>query len=80
MWRTNSDLQASFSSIMSNIKANDVMADVARPGHFNDPGLCTQALSWGQAADALSSADMLQVGNPGLSFDESLTHFALWWV
>ena len=80
LWRTGNDVQTTFASIMTNIKANDAMADVARPGHFNDPGLCTQALPQGIAADALSSADMLQVGNPGLSFNESLTHFALWWV
>eukprot|EP00730_Choanoeca_flexa_P020240 TRINITY_DN9898_c0_g3_i1.p1 TRINITY_DN9898_c0_g3~~TRINITY_DN9898_c0_g3_i1.p1 ORF type:complete len:875 (+),score=209.98 TRINITY_DN9898_c0_g3_i1:2-2626(+) len=61
LWRTYGDIQTNFASVMVNIKANDIMADLATPGHFNDP-------------------DMLQVGNPGLSFNESLTHFALWCV
>ncbi|EDQ89811.1 uncharacterized protein MONBRDRAFT_7758 [Monosiga brevicollis MX1] len=61
LWRTHGDIQANFGSVLANIYANDVMASVAKPGHFNDP-------------------DMLQVGNPGLSDDEGLTHFALWCI
>eukprot|EP00055_Hartaetosiga_balthica_P012985 m.64883 g.64883 ORF g.64883 m.64883 type:complete len:906 (-) comp8128_c0_seq1:94-2811(-) len=61
LWRTHSDIQATFSSILSNAKANNIMANVSSPGHFND-------------------ADMLQVGNVGLSFAEQKTHFALWCI
>eukprot|EP00056_Hartaetosiga_gracilis_P011205 m.168641 g.168641 ORF g.168641 m.168641 type:complete len:877 (+) comp13466_c5_seq1:51-2681(+) len=61
LWRTHGDIQATFSSVISNAKANNKMASVAIPGHFND-------------------ADMLQVGNAGLSFIEQKTHFALWCI
>ena len=59
MWRTTADIQATWESVLSNLRGNDVMASVAQPGNFNDP-------------------DMLQVGNPGLSYDEQVTHFSLW--
>lgn len=39
LWRTSGDLQANFGSVMYNIRANDKMRHVAKPGHFNDPGL-----------------------------------------
>lgn len=51
--------QATFASVLANLDANDLMAPVARAGHYND-------------------ADMLQVGNPGLTPDEGRTHFSLW--
>jgi hypothetical protein len=47
--------------MLANLDANDKMARVARPGHFND-------------------ADLLQVGNAGLSPDEARSHFAAWAV
>jgi alpha-galactosidase len=34
----------------------------------------------GWLSDMTWLVDMLQVGNPGLNFNESLTHFALWSV
>lgn len=39
LWRTGGDVQNFWGSIMSNIHKNDKMADVARPGHFNDPDM-----------------------------------------
>merc|ERR1719313_2374198 len=39
LWRTGGDVQNTWASVMSNIHKNDRMADVARPGHFNDPDM-----------------------------------------
>ena len=39
LWRTSADIQATWASVMANILANDRMAAVARPGHFNDPDM-----------------------------------------
>ena len=82
------DIQTNFASVLHNIYVNDVMADIASPGHFNDPG-AVEAFAANAGMPASPSrlvparrwrADMLQVGNPGLSFDEQLTHFALWYA
>ncbi|KAJ9469111.1 putative alpha-galactosidase [Diplonema papillatum] len=35
-WRTTSDIQATWASMMSNAKLNDALAAVAVPGHYND--------------------------------------------
>ena len=40
-WRTTGDIQATWHSIMSNLDNNNLMADFAGPGHFNDPDLLT---------------------------------------
>lgn len=37
LWRTGGDVQNYWGSIMNNIHKNDLMAEVATPGHFNDP-------------------------------------------
>ena len=39
LWRTTSDVQASWESVRNNILANNKMAAVAKPGHFNDPDM-----------------------------------------
>jgi alpha-galactosidase len=39
LWRTGGDVQNYWGSVMSNIHKNDIMADVATPGHFNDPDM-----------------------------------------
>lgn len=39
LWRTTGDIQATWSSVISTIHANDKMAAIARPGHFNDPDM-----------------------------------------
>jgi len=39
LWRTGGDVQNFWGSIMSNIGKNDIMADIAKPGHFNDPDM-----------------------------------------
>jgi alpha-galactosidase len=39
LWRTTGDIQATWSSVISTIHANDKMASIARPGHFNDPDM-----------------------------------------
>ena len=36
LWRTNSDIQSTFASVLANIKANNGMASVAKPGNFNE--------------------------------------------
>lgn len=61
LWRTTGDIQATWSSVISTIHANNKMAPVARPGHFND-------------------ADMMQVGNIGLSIVEQYSHMSLWCI
>ena len=37
LWRTTSDVQSTWESVMGNIHEQDKMALVAKPGHFNDP-------------------------------------------
>ena len=61
LWRTSSDVQANWDSVMHNAMASNVMQAIAKPGHFND-------------------ADMLEVGDVGLSYDEELSHFSLWCI
>eukprot|EP01064_Diplonema_japonicum_P004283 TRINITY_DN1279_c0_g2_i1.p1 TRINITY_DN1279_c0_g2~~TRINITY_DN1279_c0_g2_i1.p1 ORF type:complete len:890 (+),score=242.98 TRINITY_DN1279_c0_g2_i1:48-2672(+) len=61
LWRTSGDVQATFSSVMHNINASNLMRNIATPGHFND-------------------ADMLEVGDVGLSYTEQVTHFSLWCI
>jgi alpha-galactosidase len=39
LWRTGDDIQNTWASVMTNIHANDIMASVAKPGHFNDPDM-----------------------------------------
>eukprot|EP00040_Diaphanoeca_grandis_P027821 m.159215 g.159215 ORF g.159215 m.159215 type:complete len:969 (-) comp31127_c1_seq1:249-3155(-) len=39
LWRTGGDVQNYWASIMSNIHKNDIMRNVAVPGHFNDPDM-----------------------------------------
>ena len=39
LWRTSSDLQPHWDSVMSSAGANDVMASVQRVGHYNDPDM-----------------------------------------
>ncbi len=39
LWRTTGDIQATFSSVMGNLDANNNMAAFARPGAFNDPDM-----------------------------------------
>ena len=39
LWRTTGDVQATWQSVMGNIHAQNNMAAVARPGHFNDPDM-----------------------------------------
>eukprot|EP00054_Salpingoeca_dolichothecata_P030650 m.251709 g.251709 ORF g.251709 m.251709 type:complete len:301 (+) comp26698_c1_seq1:340-1242(+) len=39
LWRTGGDVQATFLSVLSNIKRNNNTAPLARPGHFSDPDM-----------------------------------------
>ena len=66
LWRTGGDIQAYFGSVLKNAAGNTKMAAVAGPtgGPLNGG-------HW-------NDADMLQVGNIGLSLDEQKSHFALW--
>ncbi len=66
LWRTCGDIQAYFGSVMSNVASNTKMASYA--GSHGGP------LGGGHWNDA----DMLQVGNIGLSTTEQKTHYALW--
>jgi alpha-galactosidase len=67
LWRTGSDLEATWDSIMKNADQTAPLYSLAgiqgegsgKAGHWNDP-------------------DMLQVGNVGISVTESKAHFALW--
>lgn len=63
LWRTGGDIQAYFGSVMSNAEHNTRMAEHAGPS--GGP------LGGGHWNDA----DMLQVGNTGLSHDEQQSHF-----
>jgi hypothetical protein len=38
LWRTNDDLQPEWASMYRTAQANDAMASIAGPGHWNDPG------------------------------------------
>lgn len=35
LWRTGGDVQNTWASILSNAHKNDIMHDIATPGHFN---------------------------------------------
>ena len=61
LWRTANDVQANWNGVLLNAHKNNIMADIATPGHFND-------------------ADMLEIGNVGLSFDEQVSHMSLWCI
>ena len=39
LWRTTGDITDSFSSVLSNMDRNAVLADYAGPGHWNDPDM-----------------------------------------
>ena len=39
LWRTTGDVQNTWASVMGNIHSQNDMADVARPGAFNDPDM-----------------------------------------
>jgi hypothetical protein len=39
MWRTTGDLQLYWSSVLSNLDGNEVMAPLAGPGRYNDPDM-----------------------------------------
>ena len=66
LWRTCGDIQATFASVMNNVAENTKMAMWAGPtgGPLNGG-------HW-------NDADMLQVGDIGLSVTEQRSHFALW--
>jgi hypothetical protein len=66
LWRTCGDIQATFASVMGNVAENTKMAMWAGPS--GGP------LGGGHWNDA----DMLQVGDIGLSITEQRSHFALW--
>lgn len=63
-WRTTEDITPFYGRVMENLDNNKVLAEYAGPGAWNDP-------------------DMLEVGvskpdQPGLTVQESRSHFALW--
>ncbi|XP_060184414.1 alpha-galactosidase 1-like [Lycium barbarum] len=58
-WRNTIDIQPTWESMISRADQNEVYADFAKPGGWNDP-------------------DMLEVGNGGMTKDESIVHFSLW--
>lgn len=66
-WRTVGDVQSTWSSVMGNIHANNKMASVVNNA---------QAAANGQGN--FNDADMLEIGNVGLSFIEQQTMMALW--
>jgi len=66
LWRTCGDIQATFASVMNNVAENTKMAALAGP--TGGP------LGGGHWNDA----DMLQVGDIGLSITEQRSHFSLW--
>ncbi|XP_050525606.1 alpha-N-acetylgalactosaminidase-like isoform X4 [Daktulosphaira vitifoliae] len=63
LWRTNGDIQESYSSLMNIVDMIALKQDSwvlnAGPGHWNDP-------------------DMLLIGNFALSYEQSKTQMALW--
>jgi alpha-galactosidase len=65
LWRTGNDVQAYFDSIMLNIHQNNRMASVVNQGIKNEHG-------------NFNDPDMLEVGNPGLSFLEQRSMMSLW--
>lgn len=66
LWRTSGDIQGTFASVMLNVGLNSKMARWAGP--TGGP------LGGGHWNDA----DILQVGNIGLSITEQYSHYALW--
>ncbi|MCD7457339.1 hypothetical protein HAX54_034889 [Datura stramonium] len=58
-WRNTADIQPTWESMISRADQNEVYADLAKPGGWNDP-------------------DMLEVGNGGMTKDESVVHFSIW--
>ena len=67
LWRTVGDVQATWASVMANIHANDKMAPVVNGG---------QGTRNGQGN--FNDADMLEVGNVGLTVVEQYTMMSLW--
>ena len=39
LWRTDRDIQNYWGSVVSSVHSSNVMAHVAKPGHFNDPDM-----------------------------------------
>ena len=68
LWRTCGDIQGDFASVMRNVEENSKMAA------FQGPTGGPAAGGGGRWNDA----DMMQVGNIGMSQTEQTTHFALW--
>ena len=66
LWRTGGDIQATFESVMSNVVQNTIMAQFQGPS--GGP------LGGGHWNDA----DMLQVGDIGMTVTEQRTHYSLW--
>jgi len=66
-WRTQGDVQATWSSVMSVIHKNDKLAAIVNRG---------QGAANGQGN--FNDADMLEVGNVGLTPTEQASHFSLW--
>ena len=59
LWRVSQDIEASWQSVMHNLDAQNAMAAVARPGHFNDPGCLTATSASAVAARTADSEGRL---------------------
>jgi hypothetical protein len=80
-WRTTIDIDDTWLSVLLNLELTAPLLRSAGPGGWNDPGV------WCAGACARLSlltnhtcarADMLEVGNGGLSLAEERAHFSLW--
>lgn len=80
LWRIGADIQANWDSVMSIIDHNNMLWPLAGPGHWNGKPRSPPHRPILSLTACCADPDMLEVGNVGLSFDEQLSHFALWCV
>ena len=64
LWRTHGDIQATFESVLSNIKANDAMTPVAKPGNFNEWVEPSAAAQEGMVSRSLVAASHATLTTP----------------
>ena len=71
-WRTTGDIRARWSSVRGIIEKNLYLSPYALPGHFNDLDMLEAGMRAGKVKSAFGKSD------PGLTFDEEVTHFGMW--
>jgi alpha-galactosidase len=81
-WRTTGDISDSWDSMTSRLDLNEPLWPYAGPGGWNDPGesffIQPLFLLFTTVQLICPSADMLEVGNGGMTTAEYESHFSLW--